>query len=63
MKKWCLLMLLCAGCVSAEKTLEEGMSHKVIEVNGECFLVVIAVVGGGGAGGVAMSPVSCKAEE
>lgn len=64
MKKWCLLVLLCTGCVSAENTLERRMSHKVIEVNGECFVVVVIVgSSGGGATGVAMSPVACVAEE
>lgn len=59
---WCLLVMLCTGCVSAEKSIE-NMSHKVVEVNGECFVVVVVVVGGGGAGGIAMSPVPCVAEE
>lgn len=63
MKKWCLLMLLCAGCVTPENSLEKRMNYKVIEVNGECFVVVAIVGYSGGAMGVAMSPVACEAEK
>lgn len=56
--KYLLILLTCVSCNSpTSERLKDPNSIKVIEVNGECFVVVGFIVYGGSS--VAIAPVRC----